>query len=111
MRVLLVIGVVVLVCLLLVVDRALKIIRRAERRREVNQRLAAVAAAAEARDEQRRTVREESGAITSVMPTIHDLGPRHVDLACGSSSFPIRTRHGDGGAARRQSRRTCAGLT
>jgi len=80
MRVLLVIGVVVVVCLLLAVDRALKVIRRAERRREVNERLVAVAEAAEARYDQRRTAREESGAITSVMPTIHDLGPRHVDL-------------------------------
>lgn len=79
MRVLLVIGVVLLICVLLAVDRVLKVIRRAERRRDLNVRLSAVAEAAEARDEQRRTVREESGAITSVMPTIHDLGPRHVD--------------------------------
>jgi hypothetical protein len=79
MRVLLVIGVVLLICVLLAVDRVLKVIRRAERRRGLNERLSAVAEAAEARDEQRRTVREESGAITSVMPTIHDLGPRHVD--------------------------------
>jgi hypothetical protein len=79
MRVLLVVGIVLLVCVLLALDRVIKVIRRAERRREVNERLSAVAAAAEAQDERRRNVREESGAITSVMPTIHDLGPRHVD--------------------------------
>jgi len=79
MRVLLVVGVVLLICVLLALDRVLKVIRRVERRRDLSERLAAVAEAAEARDEQRRTVREESGAITSVMPTIHDLGPRHVE--------------------------------
>jgi hypothetical protein len=79
MRVLLVIGFVLLICVLLAVDRVLKVIRRVERRRGLSERLAVVAEAAEARDEQRRTVREESGAITSVMPTIHDLGPRHVE--------------------------------
>ena len=38
-----------------------------------------VAAGAEARDRQRKATERASGALTSVMPTIHDIDIRHVD--------------------------------
>jgi hypothetical protein len=87
MRVLLAVAVVLLICLLFAADRAFKAIRRGMRRRDANERLAAVAAAAEAREQQRRAASEASGALTSVMPAIHEHDPRHVDL-----SSPIRNR-------------------
>ena len=79
MRVLLAIAVVLCVVLLLAVDRAVKAIRRGQRRRDVNLRLAAVAAEAEAREDQRRATAESRDALTSLMPTIHEHDPRHVD--------------------------------
>ena len=68
-----------LVGLLLAADRAVKLIKRGLRRREANRRLAAAAAQAEEQDRQRRAAAEASTALTSVMPTIHDHAPRHVD--------------------------------
>ena len=68
-----------LVGLLLAADRAVKLIKRGLRRREADRRLTAAAAQAEARDRQRRAAAEASTALTSVMPTIHDHAPRHVD--------------------------------
>lgn len=79
MAVLLVVGIVLFVGLLFAADRAAKAIRRGLRRAEANRRLAPVAAKAEAEYEQRRAAAEASGALTSVMPTIHDHEPRHVD--------------------------------
>jgi hypothetical protein len=38
-----------------------------------------VAAKAEAEDRERRAAAEASGALTSLMPTIHDHEPRRVD--------------------------------
>jgi type II secretory pathway pseudopilin PulG len=77
--VLLIVLIVLFVGLLLAADRALKAIKRSRRRAEANRRLAAAAAGAEARDRQRRAAAEASAALTSLMPTIHDHGPRHVD--------------------------------
>jgi hypothetical protein len=65
--------------LLYAADRTVKVSKQARRRREANRRLAAAAAAAEAEDRQRRAAAEASGALTSLMPTIHDHEPRHVD--------------------------------
>lgn len=79
MRVLLIVAIVLFVGLLLVADRAVKAIRRVRRRREANRRLIAAATEAEARQQQRRSAAQASGALTSVMPTIHDLDPRRVD--------------------------------
>jgi type II secretory pathway pseudopilin PulG len=77
--VLLIVLIVLFVGFLLAADRAAKWIRRARRRAEANRRLTAAAAEAEARDRQRRAAAEASTALTSLMPTIHDHEPRHVD--------------------------------
>ena len=77
--VLFIVLIVLFVGLLVAADHAVKIIKRARRRRAADRRLAAAAAQAEARDRQRRAAAEASTALTSVMPTIHDHAPRHVD--------------------------------
>jgi hypothetical protein len=78
-RVLIAVLAVLLVCLLAAaVDRAVKVIKRERRRLEATRRLAAAAAQAEARDKQRKAAEQVSGALTSVMPTIHDIDTRHV---------------------------------
>jgi hypothetical protein len=65
--------------LLLAADWAVKAVRRGRRRRRASARLAAAADRAEADDRQRRAAAEASGALTSVMPTVHDHEPRRVD--------------------------------
>ena len=77
--VLLIVVIVLFVGSLFVADRAVKAIRRVRRRREANRRLIAAAAQAEARHRQRRAAAQASGALTSVMPAIGDLDPRHVE--------------------------------
>jgi type II secretory pathway pseudopilin PulG len=77
--VLLIVLIVLFVGLLLAADRAVKMIKRGRRRREADRRLAAATAQAEERDRQRKAAAEASTALTSVMPAIHDHGPRHVD--------------------------------
>ena len=62
-----------------IADRVVKATRRIRRRREANRRLTAAAVRAEARHQQRRSAAQASTALTSVMPTIHDLDPRHVE--------------------------------
>ena len=90
MRVLLAVAVVLFLCLLAVIaERALRAVRRGLRRRDANERLAAAAARAEADERQRQAVAEASSALTSLMPTIHDVGPRHVDL---TAVFPVITK-------------------
>lgn len=79
MHVLLVSVAIVLLACLLLADRGVKVIRRGLRRREANRRLAAAAAQAEAKDRQRKAAEHASGALTSVMPTIHDIDTRHVN--------------------------------
>ena len=71
--------IVLFVGLLLAADRAVKMLKRGRRRKEADRRLAAAAVQAEQRDRQRRAAAEASTALTSVMPAIHDHGPRHVD--------------------------------
>ena len=78
-RVLIAVLIVLFVCLLFAVDRTLKVIKRERRRRDATRRLAAAAAQGEAANKQRKTAERASGALTSVMPTIHDVDPRHVD--------------------------------
>jgi type II secretory pathway pseudopilin PulG len=79
-RVLVVVLVIVLVGLLAAAaDRAVKTINRNRRRREATRRLAAAAAQGEARHRPRKAAEQASGALTSVMPTIHDIDTRHVD--------------------------------
>ena len=79
-RVLIAVLVVLLVCLLAAaVDRAVKVIKRERRRLDATRRLAAAAAQGEARHKQRKAAEQVSGALTSVMPTIHDIDTRHVD--------------------------------
>ena len=77
--VLLLVLIILFVALLFAADRAVKMIKRGLRLREASRRLTAAAAGAEARDKQRRAAAEASTALTSLMPTIHDHGPRHVD--------------------------------
>ena len=79
MPVLLIVVIVLFVGLLVTADRVVKAIRRIRRRQEANRRLIAAAAQAEARQRQRRAAAQASGALTSVMPTIHDLDPRRVE--------------------------------
>jgi hypothetical protein len=78
-RVLIVVAVVLLACLLLAADRTVKVIRQARRRREAGRRLAAATAQGKAKHRQRKAAEQASGALTSVMPTIHDVETRHVD--------------------------------
>jgi hypothetical protein len=59
-------------------DYTVKARRKARLRRDAEQRLAAAAAGAEARERDRRARMQASAALTSVMPTIHDRGPRRV---------------------------------
>jgi hypothetical protein len=65
-------------CLLFAADRTVKAINRGRRRREAGHRLAVAAAQAEAKDRQRKAAEQASGALTSVMPTIHDVDTRLV---------------------------------
>ncbi|MBV9792868.1 MAG: hypothetical protein JO016_02920 [Actinobacteria bacterium] len=59
-------------------DYTVKARKRARLRRDAGERLAAAAAVAEAQERERRARQEASAALTSVMPTIHDRGPRRV---------------------------------
>ena len=73
------VAIVLFIGLLFVTDRAVKVVKRARRRKEANRRLVAAAAVAEAKHRQRTAAVEASGALTSVMPTIHDVDTRVVD--------------------------------
>jgi Tfp pilus assembly protein PilX len=77
--VLLLVVIVLLAVLLLAADRVFKAAKRIRRRREANRRLTAAEAQAIAKGERRQAAADASGALTSVMPTIHDLDPRHVE--------------------------------
>ncbi len=70
---------VLLICVLVVADRTFKALRRGRRRRDAAQRLTAAAARGIAKHRQRKATEQVSGALTSVMPTIHDVDTRHVD--------------------------------
>jgi len=70
---------VLLICLLVVADRTFKAVQRGRRRRDAAERLTAAAAKGEAKARQRRATEQVSAALTSVMPTIHDIDTRHVD--------------------------------
>jgi hypothetical protein len=59
-------------------DHTVKARRKARLRRDAETRLAAAAAQAEASERDRRARQAASAALTSVMPTIHDRGPRRV---------------------------------
>ena len=59
-------------------DHTVKARKKARLRRDAEQRLNAAAAAAEVREQDRRERQQASAALTSVMPTIHDRGPRRV---------------------------------
>jgi hypothetical protein len=78
-RVLIVVLIVLLVFLLFAADRTVKAIKRGRRRRDAGQRLAAAAARGEAKHRQRKAATQAGEALTSVMPTIHDVDTRHVD--------------------------------
>ena len=60
------------------VDHTVKARKKGRLRRGAEERLAAAAAVAEARERDRRAHQKASAALTSVMPTIHDRGPRRV---------------------------------
>jgi hypothetical protein len=81
MPVLLLIAVVfvLLICLLVVADRTFKAVQRGRRRRDAAVRLTAAVAQGVAKDRRRKATEQVSGALTSVMPTIHDIDTRHVD--------------------------------
>jgi hypothetical protein len=70
---------VLLICLLVVADRTFKAVQRGRRRRDAAQRLTAAAAKGVAKHRQRKATEQVSTALTSVMPTIHDVDTRHVD--------------------------------
>jgi hypothetical protein len=70
---------VLLICVLVVADRMFKAVRSGRRRRDAAQRLTAAAAKGAAKHRQRQATEQVSGALTSVMPTIHDVDTRHVD--------------------------------
>ena len=70
---------VLLICLLVVADRTFKAVQRGRRRRDAAERLTAAAAKGEAKARQRMATEQVSAALTSVMPTIHDMDTRHVD--------------------------------
>jgi hypothetical protein len=78
-RVLIAVAVVLFVCLLFAADQTVKAIKRMRRRREAGRRLAAAAAQGQAKHRQRKSAERASGALTSVMPTIHDVDPRRVE--------------------------------
>lgn len=73
------VAIVLFVGLLFAADRTVKAGKRVRRRKEANRRLVAAAAVAVAKHRQRTAAVEASGALTSVMPTIHDVDPRVVD--------------------------------
>jgi hypothetical protein len=77
--VLLIVAIVLFVGLLLAADRLLKAIKRGRRRADASRRLTAATAQGKARHKQRRAAAEASTALTSLMPTIHDHDPRHVE--------------------------------
>jgi hypothetical protein len=79
---------VLLICLLVVADRAFKAVRRGRRRREAGLRLTAAAAKGAAKHRQRQATEQVSGALTSVMPTIHDVDTRHVDEPGETATTP-----------------------
>jgi hypothetical protein len=85
--------------LLLAADRAVKAVKRGLRRREVNQRLAAAAAHAEAEDRQRKAAEQASGALTSVMPTIHDIDTRTVRSPAYRHDRASSAHRGDGASS------------
>jgi hypothetical protein len=66
--------------LLVLADRAARVIKRARKRRDANERLAAAAARATDRERTRNAAAEASDALTTVMPAIlvEERGPRHV---------------------------------
>jgi hypothetical protein len=70
--------VVLLVVAAFTADYTVKARRKARLRRDAETRLAAAAAQAEARERDRRSRMQASAALTSVMPTIHERGPRRV---------------------------------
>jgi hypothetical protein len=84
-RVLIAVAIVLIVGLLFIADRTAKVIKRGRRRREANRRLTAAAAQAEAGHRKRKAAEQASGALTSVMPTIHDVDTRHVDEPGGTT--------------------------
>jgi len=77
--VLLIVAIILFVGLLLVADHAVKAAKRVGRRREARRRLSAATDAADVERGRRRAAADASGALTSLMPTIHEHEPRHVD--------------------------------
>ena len=85
-RVLIAVLIVLFVCLLVAaVDRAIKTAKRNRRRLDATRRLAAATAKGEAQHTRRKAAEQVSGALTSVMPTIHDVDTRHVDEPGGNT--------------------------
>ncbi|HEY0719149.1 MAG TPA: hypothetical protein VGD68_16165 [Streptosporangiaceae bacterium] len=64
--------------LALAVDHTMKARKRVRLRRDAEERLNAATAGAEAQERDRRARQQASAALTSVMPTIADRGPRRV---------------------------------
>ena len=77
--------VVFIVLLAVAVDWAIKAMKRNRRRLDATRRLAAAAAQGEAQHKRRKAAEQVSGALTSVMPTIHDVDTRHVDEPGGTT--------------------------
>jgi hypothetical protein len=64
--------------LIVAADRGTKAVRRARLRRHAMERIVAATAQVEERERERRALQRASAELTSVMPTIHDRGPRKV---------------------------------
>ena len=75
---LIVLAVVLLAAAAFAADHTVKARKKGRLRRDAETRLAAAAAQAEASERDRRARQAASAALTSVMPTIHDRGPRRV---------------------------------
>ncbi len=72
--------IILFVCLLVAAaDRAIKTVKRNRRRLDATRRLDAAEARGKAQHRRRKAAEQASGALTSVMPTIHDIDTRHVD--------------------------------
>ena len=73
-------------CLLVAAaDRTVKTIKRNRRRLDATRRLDAAEARGKAQHRRRKAAEQVSGALTSVMPTIHDVDTRHVDEPGGTT--------------------------
>jgi hypothetical protein len=80
MYVIAVVAVVLIAGLLYLLDRTLKAVQKGRRRRDIVSRMAPAMAYAEEQAKQKKQAKEDSSALTSVLPSIQqpEKGPRRV---------------------------------